>query len=207
MDIVALIMAGGKGSRFSKSKEKPTAELLGKPLIRWVIEAAKEAWSISDIYVALTEQNVGTLEEATKAKVKTVFTDGVNYHADLKQAVLKAKLECPVLTLASDLPFLTGRFLDKVVSNYKKAGKPALIVLSTVESCQKFGVKPTSIYEYRGKLFSVSGINIINGKQIFDRKQQQEVMISNKLEAVFNVNTLYDLEMAKEIMKKRLTEK
>ena len=202
MGIVALIMAGGKGSRFGVGVEKPMIELMGKTLLRRVIEATKDAWNISDIYVAVTERTPRTLEEATKAHVKTVKTDGVSYHADLQQAILKANLKCPVLVLSADHPFLTGRFLDTVVSNYKKSGKPALIVLSTIEACHNFGIEPTSLYEHNGKLFAVSGINIVDGRKILEGEQEQEVMISDQLEAVFNINTPHDLELARMILKK-----
>lgn len=202
MGIVALIMAGGKGSRFGVDVEKPMVELMGKTLLKRVIEAAKDAWSISSIYVAVTARTPKTLEEAAKAHVKTVKTKGVGYHADLQEAILGANLRCPVLSLSSDLVFLTGRFLDKVVSNYEKSGKPALIVLSTIEACRNFGVEPTSLYEHNGKLFAVSGINIVDGRKISGGEQEQEVMISDQLDAVFNVNTLQDLELARTILKK-----
>ena len=49
-----MIMAGGKGTRFGGDTEKPMAIFNGKPLIRRVIEAAKESERITEIYVAVT---------------------------------------------------------------------------------------------------------------------------------------------------------
>ena len=43
MRFVALIMAGGRGTRFGGDIEKPMAMFMGKPLIKRVIEAAKES--------------------------------------------------------------------------------------------------------------------------------------------------------------------
>ncbi len=202
MGIVALIMAGGKGSRFGVNVEKPMVELMGKSLVKRVIEAARDSWSISCIYIAVTDRTPRTLEEASKEHVKTVKTKGVSYHADLQEAILRANLRCPVLTLSADLVFLTGRFLDEVVSNYAKSGKPALVVLSTIEACHNFGVEPASLYEHKGQLFAVSGINIVDGRKISEGRQEQEVMISDQLDAVFNVNSPRDLELAKRILKR-----
>jgi len=77
-----------------------------------------------------------------------------------------------------------------------------LIVLSTLEACHNFGVEPTSLYEHEGKLFAISGINIVDGRKILEGEQEQEVMVSDQLEAAFNINTLRDLELAEKILKK-----
>jgi len=188
-------MAGGKGERFGKGVEKSMVKLLGKPFIRRVIEAAKESKKTLEMYVAVTANNPQTAQEALKASANVITTDGRGYHADLQQAVLKANLNCPVLTISSDLPLLTGEFLDDIIDKYEKSGKPALIVLIPVESCYKHGLVPTSFYEHKGKRYAVSGINIIDGKQITE-EQPQEVIVSTKPEAIFNINTPDDLRAA-----------
>ena len=203
MKVVALIMAGGESSRFGGLLEKPMAKLMGEYIIRRVVKAAKAAESISEIYVAATDRTPKTIREVSKISVKLVKTEGISYHADLQRAILRANLKCPVLTLSCDLPLLTGKFLDEVVSNYKKSGKPALIVLAPLDACYKYGIEPSSIYEHEGKLFVVSGINIVDGRRILEGEQEQEVMISERLEAVFNVNTHRELELARKILEKR----
>lgn len=196
MRIVALIMAGGRGERFGKDIEKPMIKLLGKPLIKRVIEAAKASKRISETYVAVTLYNSQTAEEAVKASAKVVETEGNGYHADLRQAVLKLNLACPVLTISSDLPLLNGEFLDEIIDKYEKSRKPALTVLVPVENCRKYGVYPTSFYEHEGNTYAVSGINVIDGQRISE-EQEQEVVICRKPEAIFNINTPKDLESAK----------
>jgi len=202
MRIVALIMAGGTGERFGGDIEKPMIKLLGKPLIKKVIEATKASKRISATYVAVTLYNSQTAEEAAKASVKVVKTDGHGYHADLRQAVLKLNLTCPVLTISSDLPLLNGEFLDEIIDKYEKSRKPALTVLVPIESCRKYGVYPTSFYEHRGKTYAVSGVNVIDGQRILE-EQQQEVVICRKPEATFNINTPKDLESAKNYLLRR----
>jgi adenosylcobinamide-phosphate guanylyltransferase len=196
MHIVALIMAGGKGKRFGGDTEKPMIKLLGKPLIRRVIEATKASKRISETYVAVTAYNSKTAEEASKASAKVIETKGHGYHADLRQTVLKLNLACPVLTISSDLPLVNGEFLDEIIDKYEKSRKPALTVLAPIESCSKYGVYPTSFYEHGGNTYAVSGINIIDGRRILE-EQEQEVVICRKPEAVFNINTPKDLESAK----------
>ena len=194
--IVALIMAGGKGTRFGGDTEKPMAQFMGKPLIRRVIEATKESKRIAETYVAVTSYSPKTAQEAAEATVKIVETDGQGYHADLQQAIQDANLKCPVLIVSADLPLLNGEFLDEIISRYEESGKPALAVLIPEEAFIEYGVSAASPYEHEGKMYAVSGINVIDGQRILE-EQEQEVLVSSRPEAVFTVNSLEDLETAK----------
>ena len=196
MRIVALIMAGGRGKRLGGDIEKPMVRLLGKSLIRRVIEATKESKRISETYVAVTLNSSKTAKEAAKASAKIVETKGLGYHTDLREAVLKLNLTCPILTISSDLPLVNGKFLDEIIEKYEESRKPALTVLIPIRNCCKYGIKPTSFYEHEGNSYVVSGINMIDGQRILE-EQEQEVIICRKPQAVFNVNTPEDLESAK----------
>lgn len=196
MRIVALIMAGGKGTRFSGDIEKPMAIFNGKPLIRRVIEAAKESKKIAEIYVAATSYSPKTVQEAKKASMNIIETEGKGYHADVKQAIQDANINCPVMVVSADLPLLKGSFLDEIIEEYERSGKPALTVMIPEEALIKFGLSAVSPYEYNGKMYAVSGINIIDGRKIL-YEQEQKVIISRRPEAVFTVNSVKDLEAAK----------
>ncbi len=43
MDASAIILAAGEGTRMKSKKPKVAHEVLGKPLVRWVVDAAHEA--------------------------------------------------------------------------------------------------------------------------------------------------------------------
>jgi len=189
-------MAGGKGTRFGKDTEKPMAQFMGKPLIRRVIEAAKESKKISETVVAVTSFSPKTAREAAEAAVKVVETGGRGYHEDLQQAVQDADLKCPVLIVSADLPLLTGEFLDEIIREYEESGKPALTVLIPEEAFRMYGISAASPFEHEGKMYAVSGINIIDGQRILD-EQEQKVVVSSRPEAVFTVNSTEDLESAK----------
>lgn len=196
MKVPALIMAGGKGKRFHLKVEKPLAPFLGKPLINWVMEAVKSASKISDVYVVTSPNTLETEEKCLREGLKVIRTDGENYHHDLKQAILKSQLNCPVLTVSSDLPALTGAFLDKIISAYENCGKQALTVLVPIEKCREIGLSTASTYAYKGAVYAVSGINVIDGSKIFDGELDQEVIVSDDVEAALNINSLEDLRNA-----------
>ena len=189
-------MAGGKGTRFGGSTEKPMANFLGKPLILRVIEACEDSNKISEIFVSITSVSPMTEEEVKRSSVTLIRTDGKGYHSDLQQAVRKAKLNCPVLIISADLPLINGKFLDGIISEYKKSGKPALTVLIPEKVIREYGLSSVSIYEFEGKKYAVSGINIIDGRQIKEQ-QEEKVIINCSPEAIFSVNSLKDMELAK----------
>jgi adenosylcobinamide-phosphate guanylyltransferase len=196
MRIVALIMAGGKGTRFGGNIEKPMAMFMGKPIIRRVIEAAKESKRITETFVAVTAVSPNTTREAKKASATLIETDGLGYHEDLQQAVKTAKLFCPVLIISADIPLLSGEFLDEVIEKYVVSGKPALTVMVPEDAFLEYGLSDVSLYEYKGKKYAVSGINIMDGQRILE-EQEQEIFVSSRPEAVFTVNSKEDLEAAK----------
>jgi len=196
-----MIMAGGKGTRFSDKMEKPMALFRGKRLIRRVIDATRDAKKISEIYVAVTSRSPKTAQEAKKAGVIVVETDGKGYHEDVQQAIQKTNLLCPVLIISSDLPLISGEFLDEIISNYEKSDKPALTVMIPEEAFRKYGLSAVSLYEHKDKMYAVSGINIIDGKRILE-EQDQEIIHSSRPEAVFTVNSQTDLEIVKQYIAK-----
>jgi len=192
-------MAGGKGTRFGGDTEKPMAQFKGKPLIRRVIEATKESKRITEAYVAVTANSPKTAQEAAEASVKVVETDGKGYHTDLQQAVKDANIKCPVLIVSADLPLLNGEFLDEIIGEYEESGKPALTVLVPEEALREYGLSAVTPLEHEGKMYAVSGINMIDGQRISE-EQEQEVFVSRRPEAVFTVNSLEDLEAAKKYL-------
>lgn len=202
MKVQALIMAGGKGKRFHLEIEKPLAQFLGKPLVNWVIDAVKSASKISDFYMVTSPNTKETEKKCLREGVKVIRTDGKDYHHDLKQAVIKSQLFCPVLTVSSDLPALTGTFLDQVILVYERCGKPALTVLVPIEKHREIGLSTASSYNYKGAIYAVSGINVIDGAKIFDEELDQEVLISDDVEAALNINSLEDLRNAEKYFKR-----
>ena len=189
-------MAGGKGSRFHGETEKPMALFMGRPLIKRVIDATKESKRITETYVAVTLFTPKTAQEAKNASVKIIKTDGQGYHEDLQQAIKVANLSCPVLIISADLPLLSGEFLDNIIEKYIESAKPALTVLIPQEAICEYGLSAVSVFEFRGKMYAVSGINILNGQQISE-EQAQEIVISSRPEAVFTINSREDLDAAK----------
>ena len=201
MKIPTLIMAGGKGTRMGLATEKPLVPFLGKPLIDWVVNAVTSAQKISRFYVVTSPNTRRTQVYCQKKGWPIIQTDGKGYHVDLKQAVVKEGLRCPLLTMPADVPALTGQALDKIVSAYEKCGKDYLAVFVPIEKRQEVGLSISSTDEYKGVSYAVSGINIVNGLRVQEEgKIETSAIISQDAELMLNINTVKDLEIAQKIM-------
>jgi len=208
LSVPALIMAGGRGKRMDLAIEKPLLQFLGKPLIDWVVNAVKTANKVSYFYVVTSPNTPKTEEKCVKEGLKIVRTDGKGYHDDLKQAILKGGFQGPVLIMPSDVPALTGQALDRIVLAHEKDGRDAFAVFVPIEKRQELGLSVSSIDEFRGVLYAVSGVNIIDSRGIgFEGKIATGAIVTDEVELLLNINTLKDLEIAERIMLKELGKK
>ena len=201
MRIPTLIMAGGKGKRIRGTVEKPLLPVLDKSLIERTIKAVKDSGRISSFYIVTSKNTHNTEEWCLMGGFNVIRTDGKGYHSDLKQAILETRLDGPVLVVSYDLPALTGSYLDTVVSTYESANKDALRVLVPLRSRVELGLSSSSKSEHQGKMYVVSGINILNGAKILEKKLDEHTMVTESLEASLNVNTPKDLEIAEKLLK------
>ena len=203
MRVPALIMAGGKGKRMGLAIEKPLLPFMGKPLLDWVVEAVQSAEKVSEFYVVTSGNTLETEKRCRSKGWKVLCTDAKSYHEDLKQAILEANLNCPVLTIPADLPAVTGKFLDKVISAYEDGGKDALAVFVPIKTREGLQLSISSTDEYKGVWHAVSGVNIINGAKIQEEgKIDTNAIITEEIEVLLNINTPKDLEIAEKIMQK-----
>lgn len=201
MKLPALIMAGGKGTRMGLTVEKPLLMFLGKPLVDWVAQAVADAGKVSEFYVVTSANTPETEKHCLSRGWKVLRTDAKGYHNDLKQAVLKANLTGPVLTMPSDVPAITGQLLDKVIEAFEVCGKDFLAVFVPIKTRQDLGLSISSTDEYKGEWYAVSGVNIINGAKIQgEGKIETSAIISEETEVLLNINTVKDLEIAEKIV-------
>jgi uncharacterized protein (TIGR00454 family) len=204
MRVPALIMAGGKGKRIGLPVEKPLLTFLGKPLLDWVVEAVASAEKVSEFYVVISENTPETEKRCRSKGWHVLRTDAKGYHDDLKQAVRDAGLAGAVLTIPADLPALSGRFLDKVVSAFELCGKDFLAVFVPIKAREDLGLSVSSTDEYKGFWHAVAGVNIVNGTKIHEEgKIETSAIITEEIEVLLNINTPKDLEIAEEIMREQ----
>ena len=202
MRVPALIMAGGKAKRMGLPAEKPLLPFLGKLLIDWVVDAVASAEKVSEFYVVTSENTPETEKHCINRGWQVLRTDAKGYHYDLKQAVQEAGLDGALMTIPADLPALTGRFLDKVVSTFEVCGKEFLAVFVPTKARENIELSISSTDEYQSVWYAVAGVNIVNGAKIREKgKIETSAIITEEIEVLLNINTMKDLEIAEKIVK------
>lgn len=125
MGVVALVMAGGKGTRMQITEEKPLIKVCGKPVIEYVLDALRKAKNVDSIIVATSASTPRTSKFLREHNVELIETPGKDYVSDMGFAAHKLKLGV-FLAIAADLPLVSSKALDAIVDRYECCGKPAL---------------------------------------------------------------------------------
>ncbi len=139
MEICAIVMAAGEGTRMKSKKCKFVQKTAGKPIIIWVKEALCEAGAREQVYI------VGHLQE----QVRQVLGEDVAFVLQEKQlgtghAVMQASpfLEGRrgiTLVIRGDVPLITGQTLQKVIDYYQNGEYAAVIITADTYEATGYG--------------------------------------------------------------------
>ena len=206
MGIVALVMAGGKGTRMQIAEEKPLVKVCGKPVIKYVLAALKDAKKIDSIIVATSSCTPKTTQLMKQLGVHVIETPGKDYVSDMGYAVQTLKLGV-FLAIAADLPLVKGEMIDAIVDRYECCGKPALTVAVPLETKAKLGMCIEYSFKTDNKDVVPVGINVIDGhKRYGDEWLDQDIYLMNRQELAVNINTVSELQLAELLLNKQIKE-
>lgn len=190
-------MAGGRGSRLQMG-EKPLVKLFGRPLIDYVALALEDS-SVDRIFVATTDNVLGTRKWCRERGLEVVETGGYGYVADMVEAVKNAKVTDPVMIIMADLPLVTSDLIDDIIDAYDERPEPALSTHTPLDLHSRLGRRPDSLFNYRGRLIVPAGINVLDGSEI-EKEQEDFHLILERIELAVNVNVADDLRLCERIM-------
>ena len=194
----ALVMAGGKGTRMGFcGVEKPMIEVGGVYTVERVVNALKDSKNIDSILVSVSPNTPDTERYLKEIGVETIRTSGEDYVQDLHDAfrILKGKY---VLTCPSDMPLLRSYTVDAFVDYFQKNPNDSMTAIIEEEVVVKSGFTPSFDFEFEGKDWVLSGMNIMDRKKILD-----DVVLSYSyfktdwVDLAVNMNTEYELKIAR----------
>jgi adenosylcobinamide-phosphate guanylyltransferase len=197
-------MAGGQGLRLGMG-EKPCVELLGKPLISYVIDSLESSSRIDRIFVAVSPSTPATEElvnEEYGDHIQAINTAGDNYVGDMVYAVESSGIDEPVMIIMSDLPLVTPELLDSIIDAYEVCGKSSMSVFIPLSLCSEVGIRPDTVFNWSGQLIVPAGINILDGKYINEEQEYHNYMLDDP-EIALNINTAEDLKRCEDILRNR----
>ncbi len=193
MNLTALVMAGGRGSRIAG--EKAIVRVGGISMLSRVVQALSKSKKIDRVIVSSSSSTPKTSDEAHKLGLEVVDTPGIGYVEDMNYAVRTLNLG-PLLVINSDLPFINTEVIDQVIDRYAKAEKPALTVMVPTSKWRALGFEPTYTTKVGNETLAPAGLNLIDGRRIGDNEIEQEVVVMTDALPFINVNTAADVKRA-----------
>jgi len=140
-DVAVIILAAGLGTRMKSNKAKVLHEILGKPMVMYVVEVAKKIAGDNVVLV------VGNQAE----KVRKVVSEQTNVLFALQEeqlgtghAVLCAIPQVPshvreVVILCGDVPLLTEKTLTGLLEDHVKAERDISLLAAKIENPTGYG--------------------------------------------------------------------
>lgn len=190
--IKAVILAAGKGTRMKSELPKVIHKALGKPMVKYSIDAAVEAGAdISDICLVVGHK-AELVKEAAGADVVYVFQEeqlGTG-HA-VKCASEFIGKDGLTMVLCGDTPLITGKTLKKLVETHIAEGNAITVLTAKVDDPTGYGRiikdnwgKFVKIVEQKDATLEEQRVDEINsGMYVFD-----SAVLSKALSMITNDN-------------------
>lgn len=142
MSNCAVILAGGEGKRMKSNMPKPMSQVLGKPMLQWVIESVRKA-GIEDICVVkgFKKECIEEFVETLPYEVQTVYQAE---RLGTGHAVMMAKdfLESHsgnVVILNGDAPFMDSDTIADALSLHTEKNSVATVISARVSDPTGYG--------------------------------------------------------------------
>lgn len=137
METSAIILAAGSGTRMKSAKPKVAHELLGKSLVRWVVDAAREA-GVGTI-ISVLGHGIDVVRPLVEQDTRVVVQQQRNGTAD---AVNSAREACEgmtgsLLVLSGDCPLIKPETIASLARAREEAD--AAVAVLTMEAENPFG--------------------------------------------------------------------
>lgn len=137
-ELVSVILAAGLGKRMKSKYPKVVHKVCGKPMVKWVVEAAKKAGSKEVIVVVGHGREM--VEEVLGDEVKYAYQEvqlGTGHAVMMAEELLP--LEGMVLILTGDTPLITSDTLRKLVEYHISEGNDVTILSSIFDDPTGYG--------------------------------------------------------------------
>jgi bifunctional UDP-N-acetylglucosamine pyrophosphorylase/glucosamine-1-phosphate N-acetyltransferase len=137
--LTAIILAAGKGTRMKSSRSKVLHEVCGRPMLSYVVDAARSAGA-EDIVLVINPEMIA---------VKDLFQDTVQYvfqeqqlgtgHAVQMAEGLIGNQPGEVLVLCGDTPLLTGDLLTDMIGLHHQTQAAATVLTAKLDDPTGYG--------------------------------------------------------------------
>lgn len=139
MKAAAIVLAAGAGTRMKSKKPKVAHEVLGKPLVRWVVDAAKAAGADPVVtVVGFMKEQVQPLVEADTVPVEQAKRDGTA-GAVLACKEALANFEGSLVVLTGDSPLIKPETIARLAQVREEEGAAVVVLTTQMENPFGYG--------------------------------------------------------------------
>ena len=138
MEARALILAAGAGTRMKSDKPKVLHELLGKPLVRWVVDTARAA-GCDTVHAVIghgREQVEPHLDDCAISYQLEMLGTG---HTVMCAADALAGFSGTLLVLCGDTPLIRAETLRALMAAHERAGNAATVLTMHMDDPTGYG--------------------------------------------------------------------
>jgi adenosylcobinamide-phosphate guanylyltransferase len=180
----ALVMCGGRGTRFDVDTEKPLYEIDGRPMVDRVRDALV-ASQIERVYPVVSPHTPRTRDHLDG---RIIEAPGEGYVTDLQYAL--DRVDPPVLTVAADLPLLAGDAIDTVLDR-NRGGSLTVCVPAALKRLLEVSIDTTM--DSDGRKVAPAGVNVVSGGDT------EDIFVTYDARFAVNVNHRSDAHVAEEL--------
>jgi bifunctional UDP-N-acetylglucosamine pyrophosphorylase/glucosamine-1-phosphate N-acetyltransferase len=134
-ELAAVVMAGGLGTRMHSATPKHLHPLLGRRMVDWVVEAARDA-GIARVVVVASPDHAGAFEG-----VEVAVQDEARGTGDAVRAARDtlSGAAADVLVLNGDVPGLSAHGLRALVETHRREGAAATVLTFEPDDLRSYG--------------------------------------------------------------------
>lgn len=195
--MLALIMAGGQGSRLQMG-EKPLVTICGKPMLAYVIDAFASAGH--EVVVVASHRTPFTKNWCRAQGVALYEAEGLGYVEDIRAAAEDlGEAGTPFFTCVSDLPCLATDIIAGVEAAWRRAKTPACSTWVPRDLCEEHGCRTQYMETVDGVPACPAGINILTAGGLDGPEEELRLLLHDR-RLVFNINTREELALVQEYL-------
>ncbi|MCX5726342.1 MAG: sugar phosphate nucleotidyltransferase, partial [Candidatus Saganbacteria bacterium] len=140
MDVTCIILAAGKGVRMRSEGPKVFHEILGKPMLSYVLQAAFDL-DIKNIFVVIGHQSEVIRNFYWRLPITFVLQSEQlgTAHAVMQVEPVLSNFSSPVLVLNGDMPLIRSGTLARLIDEHASKGSAATILTAIMDNPGSFG--------------------------------------------------------------------
>jgi len=176
-----LVLAAGKGTRFKSHRVKVLHELMGKPMLSWILESVS-GLDPEKVYVVVGCQKEEVKREINRKDVAFVHQAeqlGTAHAVLAAKDAIKTDLDKDILIINGDLPLLRAETLKALVGKHKREKNDLTFMSAEMENPTGFG---RLIFDKEGK------VKIVEEREA--TPEQKKIKEANVGIYVFNTGAL-----------------